>query len=311
MGLERFIRPSCRGVAILLVTLRAVPAAAQELEPRAYSASPVGATFLVAGVARSTGSVVFDPTLPFRDVNAKIGVVVAGGGTTFGLFGKLALVTGVVPISWGRVTGRVGDDPSVQAVTRMGLADARFKLSVNLIGNPAMDAAQFARAPRRAILGTSLTVAAPIGQYDGTRLINLGTNRWAFKPEAGVSIPRGRWFIDGSAGVWLFAKNDDFYPGGLMRTQAAVAAFQAHLSYTLRPRLWLAGDATWYSGGAVRVGDAAPTGSVNNSRIGVTVSLPVGRTQSVKFAFSKGVSVRTGTDFTVIAATWQRTWVAR
>jgi hypothetical protein len=71
------------------------------MEPKAYSASPVGTTFLVAAGSRSTGSVVFDPTLPIRDVEADINGIALGVGTTFGLFGKLTLVSAVLPYAWG------------------------------------------------------------------------------------------------------------------------------------------------------------------------------------------------------------------
>jgi len=84
--------------------------------------------------------------------------------------------------------------------TRSGLADARFKLSVNLRGNPAMSPREFAAAPRHTIVGASLTLTAPAGQYYETKLINLGTNRWSFKPEVGISVPKGRWYLDAYVG---------------------------------------------------------------------------------------------------------------
>ncbi len=292
-------------VVLMLFAVRDV--AAQDMEPKAYSASPVGATFLVAGVSRSTGSVVFDPTLPIRDVDAGINSVFVGTGTTFGLVGKVALFSAVLPVAWGELNGLVGDE--ARRITREGLADSRMRLSINLRGNDAMRLREFVKAPRQTIVGTSLTVTAPSGQYDRTRLINLGTNRWAFKPEVGISVPRGRWDIDAYAGVWLFTPNADFYPGGLRRTQDPVAALQGHVSYTFKPRLWLAADATWYSGGAARVEGAEPIGAVNNSRLGLTLSIPAGRQQSFKVSYSAGVAVRTGTDFRTLALGWQWLWL--
>jgi hypothetical protein len=281
-------------------------ASAQEMEPKAYSASPVGATFLVGGLARSTGSVVFDPTLPITDVDAAINGAVVGLGTTFGLFGKLALVSGAFPYAWGEVSGQVFEE--ARRVTRAGLADTRVRLSINLRGNDAMRVREFVKAPRRTIVGTSITILAPTGEYDRTKLINLGNNRWAFKPEVGIAVPKGRWDVDAYAGVWLFTANDDFFPGGLERTQDPVLALQGHVSYTFKPRLWLAVDGTYYSGGAAQVAGGEPTGSVSNSRLGATLSLPAGRQQSFKISYSSGVSVRTGTDFRTVAAAWQWLW---
>jgi outer membrane putative beta-barrel porin/alpha-amylase len=286
---------------VLAITVSGVRA--QELEPKAYSASPVGAAFLVVGFARSTGSVLTDPTLPLTDVEAKINGVPLAAGYTFGFFGKLALITGALPYTWGDVTGMVGE--AATTVTRSGLADSRVKLSVNVVGNPAMGLREYSKTPRKAIVGTSVTMMAPTGQYSGGKLINLGTNRWAFKPEVGVAVPKGPWDFDAYVGVWLFTSNDDFYPGGRRRSQDRVVAVQGHASYTFRPRLWAAVDATWYQGGAATVDHDEPSQAMNNSRLGATVSFPMGRQQSLKFSYSSGVAVRTGTNFRTLSVGYQ------
>jgi Putative MetA-pathway of phenol degradation len=290
-----------------LVLVAVAPAAAQEMEPKAYSASPVGATFLVASLARSTGSIVFDPTLPISDVDAGINGLVVGMGTTFPLVGKLALVSAVLPYAWGDISGQVFEE--ARSISRAGLADTRVRLSVNLLGNDAMRPREYAKAPRRTIVGTSLAMNVPTGEYDRTKLINLGNNRWAFKPEVGVAVPRGRWDIDAYLGVWLFTPNNDYFPGGLERSQDPVVALQAHVSYTFKPRLWLAVDGTWYSGGGTQVEGSEPIGGVNNSRLGATLSLPAGQRQSFKISYSSGVAVRTGTDFRTVAVGWQWLWL--
>ena len=126
-----------------------------------------------------------------------------------------------------------------------------------------------------------------------------------------MSVPAGRWDFDAYLGVWLFARNDDFFPGGQTRSQDPLVALQGHASYTIRPRLWLAVDATWYEGGGARVEGGDPVGGVNNSRLGVTLSLPAGRHQSFKVAYSAGLVVRTGTDFRTLSVGWQWLWLTR
>jgi hypothetical protein len=303
------LRRARRVCAALVIALGwcASPGAAQELEPKAYSASPVGATFLVAALSRSTGSVVFDPTLPFSDVSARINGGVLGVGTTFGLFGKLTLFSAAVPYAWGDISGQVAEE--ARAITRSGFADTRVKISMNLRGNDAMRIREFVKAPRRTIVGASFSVQAPTGEYDRTKLINLGNHRWAFKPEVGIAVPKGAWDIDAYLAVWLFSGNDDYYPGDQHRTQDAMVSLQGHVSYTFRPRLWLAVDGTWYRGGAARVEGGAPIGGFSNSRGGLTLSIPVGRQQSFKVSYSDGVAVRTGTDFRTLAIAYQWLWV--
>jgi hypothetical protein len=287
----------------LACVLRSTRARAQDLEPKAYSASPVGASFLVLGLSRSTGSILTDPTLPLKDVNAKLNGIPVAVGYTFGVFGKLALVTLAVPYAWGDVSGLVFEQ--ARSVSRSGLTDARAKFSINLLGNPAAGLREFVKTPRTTIVGTSLTVTPPSGQYDGTKLINLGTNRWGFKPEVGVSVPRGPWDFDAYVGVWLFTDNQDFFPGGETRSQDRVVALQGHASYSFKPRLWAAIDATWYEGGGASVDGGAPAGAMNNSRLGATVSFPMGRRQSLKVAYSSGVSARTGTNFRTLSIGYQ------
>jgi hypothetical protein len=286
------------------------PASAQELEPRAYSSSPTGANFLVLGFGDISGSVVFDPTLPVSNVHAQLYSPVAGLGRTFDLFGRQALVTAAWPYVWGSVQGQVFEQQ--HNITRSGLADLRVKFSLNLHGSPALTPQEFAKRGRqRLILGTSFTITAPASQYDRSKLISLGTNRWAFKPELGISCPWRRWYFDFYGGVWFFTENRAFYPGESTRRQDPLSSFQAHISYTLRPRMWLAFDSTWYGGGATYTNDGPPTGRQSNSRGGVTLSLPMGKRQSLKIACSRGAIVRSGENFSSLGVSWQFLWFDR
>lgn len=282
-------------------------AAGQDLEPRAYAATPVGTTFLVVAVGRTNGGVLTDPSLPFEDVEATLGAATAGVGHTFDLFTRTALIVGTVPYARGTASGRIEED--TQEATRVGWVDGRVKLSVNLFGGRALRAHEFRSVRRSIIVGASLTTVLPIGQYHGNRLVNLGTNRWAFKPEAGVSIPSGRWTLDAYGGVWLYGANDDFFPGDVRREQAPIVALQGHVSYTMRPRLWAAFDATWYSGGATTIAGVRRNDMQRNSRVGATLSLPLYRSQSLKLAYSTGATTRVGGDFNTLVVAWQTAWI--
>ena len=282
-------------------------ASAQDLEPRAYAASPVGVSFLAVVAGRSTGGIVVDPSLPVEDVRASVNSLGVGAGTTFGLFGRTALAVAAFPFAWAEATGRVGE--TTGHVTRTGLADPRLKLSVNLVGGRALSAGEFARAARPTIVGVSLTAIPPLGQYDRTKLVNLGANRWAFKPEIGVSRLIRKWTIDGYAGIWVATANDEFYPGESHRTQRPIVALQAHVSYTARPRLWIAADGTWYSGGRTTLDGVDKADLQRNSRLGLTVSLPLPRQQSLKVSGSTGATTRVGSDFQTIAVAWQVSWM--
>ena len=140
---------------------------------------------------------------------------------------------------------------------------------------------------------------------NANRLINLGSNRWSFKPEVGLSIPAARWTLDTYAGVWVFTENERYYPGPALRRQDAVFTWQGHVSYTLARRAWLAGDTTWYAGGRATVNGAVKSDSYRKMRFGATLAVPIGTRQSVKVAYSQGAATRVGADFTTITAAWQ------
>jgi Putative MetA-pathway of phenol degradation len=279
---------------------------AQELEPRAYSPNPTGANFVVLGYGHSKGDVVFDASLPVQNVEAKINTTSLLYGRTFGVLGRSASAGVALPYVWGSIEGEVAE--SFRRITRSGLADLRLRLAVNLVGGPAIGPRDFASRRPATTLGASLSLVAPTGQYDPAKLINLGSNRWSWKPELGLSHPRGRWVFELYGGAWFFTDNDNFY-GGSRREQQPIGTLQGHVGYTFKPRLWLAGDATLYSGGRSTVDGVRKDDLQRNSRLGLTLALPVGRRHSIKFAWATGFTTRIGGDFDTLAMAWQYLWL--
>jgi hypothetical protein len=278
---------------------------AQELEPRAYSPAPVGLNFVLLGGVHSSGEVLTDPSVPLQDVQAKLNAGMAGYGRTFGILGHQASFLLAVPYVWGDISGRVFEEQG--SVSRSGLGDVKLRLAANLIGGEALTPREFMRRTPRTTLGASLSVSAPSGQYNPDKLINIGTNRWAFKPEIGLSIPHDRWMFDVFAGVWLFTDNPDFF-GGVHREQEPMPTLQAHVSYTIRPRAWIAFDSTYYFGGETSANGVDAGDRKENSRYGVTLSLPAGKAQSIKFNWSRGATARLGSNFTTYGVAWQYSW---
>jgi outer membrane putative beta-barrel porin/alpha-amylase len=300
---------ACAPVLVILTAALARPAGAQEMEPRAYSSSPIGMNFIAASAGNTRGDVLFDASIPVTDVIADLNLMTLGYARTFRFAGKQGLVAGGVAYARGDIEGLVSSQ--TRHTGRSGLTDMRVKASLNLLGPGAMTREEFAVAPRRTIVGVSLTVQPPTGQYDTSRLINLGTNRWAFKPEVGVSVPVGRWFLDAYAGAWFYTANDEFYPGESTRRQDPLIALQGHASYTFRSRAWMAFDATWYGGGEGTVDGGPPSERQSTTRIGGTGSIPLTQHQSIKIAASTGASARTGTDFNTYLLGWQVAWFNR
>lgn len=292
------------GLASLSIAGLARTAGAQELEPRAYAANPIGVTFLGMSVLHSSGNVLLEPSSPITDVSATVYTGVLAFGKTFSFFGRTANAGIGVPYAWAKVSGRIGED--ARSVERSGLADTRLRFAVNLLGGQALALPEFVRRKPSTTVGTSLVVSAPTGQYFDDKLVNIGTNRWAFKPEIGVSHPAGPWTLELYGGGWFFTDNGS-YQVTKTRAQNAMLSLQSHVGYTIQPRVWIAADVTYYVGGRVVV-DGVPAGDrQDNLRVGLTASVPVRRSNALKVAWSKGAVTRLGGNFDTWAVAWQTT----
>jgi len=178
---------------------------AQDLAPRAYLITPLHANAVTLTWSFYDGGVNFNGAVPITGATGMYNVPVFSYYHSFSFFGRSANITASLPYAVGTFSGEVlGQGRSVY---RSGLLDFSARLSVNLLGRPAMQLQQFAGWKQKILLGASLKVVAPTGQYDPTKLINWGINRWAFKPEFGYSERWGNWVLDGYAGVWFYTSN--------------------------------------------------------------------------------------------------------
>ena len=291
-----------------MLLIWAATSPAQEMEPRAYSAVPVGTNFLLVNYARSSGEVLLDPSLPVTDLQATINTYAAGYSHSFGIAGRTASVALLVPYANADLTGNVEGAPG--HAYRSGMGDIRMRFAVILLGGEALTPEQFARRSPTASLGASLSVVAPTGQYLPSRLVNVGSNRWAFKPEIGLSQPLGNWFVEGMAGVWFFTDNNDFF-GGNRRSQEPLPVFQWHGGYNWRPGLWLATDVTYFTGGQTSVNGAQGQDLQRTVRYGATLSVPLAAQWSAKLAWSRGLTARIGGNFQTVSITLQYRWFDR
>jgi hypothetical protein len=221
------------------------------------------------------------------------------------LFGRSANVRVAVPYVTGHVQGFVLGQ--FAQVDRAGFADLRGQVSVNLLGGPAMRRKEFALYRPGTNLFASFTVSAPTGQYYSDKLINIGNNRWSFKPEVALTQALGKWTLEGYAGVWLFTTNEKFY-GGTYRDQDPIFTYQVHGSYTFRPGLWAAVDATLYTGGSTTVGGLPKNDRQNASRAGLTGSWAFARGHAVKAAYARTTTVRIGGKFDIYSVAYTYSW---
>ena len=304
------VSPRMQAIAVLAACVLmavALPVSAQSIEPRSYSNVPVGVNFLIAGYASTRGGVAFDTSLPITDPELGTSSAVVGYARALDLWGKSGRFDVVVPYTWLSGTATFQGNPVERNVD--GFGDPLFRLSVNFYGAPALSMQEFRSYEQDLIVGASLQVSVPVGQYDPTKLVNIGGNRWWFKPELGVSKALGPWTLEFKAAAMLFTDNDDFYNGG-RRTQDPLYSLQAHVIYTFRNGAWASADATYFTGGSTTLDGTLVNDLQRNWRLGTTLALPIDVRNSIKLYASTGVSARTGNSFDLLGIAWQYRWGA-
>jgi hypothetical protein len=291
---------------ILLIFLtKFSPVYAQDLEPRAYTNIPVGINFALAGYTYSSGAVLFDPAIPLDNAHINIHGSVFAYARSIKVGPMSAKIDMILPYAWLSGTADFQGQPASRVIN--GFADPRVRMSVNFIGAPALSLSGFKDYKQDLVVGASLQICLPLGQYDPEKLVNIGTNRFSFKPELGISKTLGHMQLELTGGATFFTVNKDFFQGKT-QSQDFIGSLQGHINYNFKRGIWAAIDGTYYWGGSTTINGVEGNNLQKNTRIGGTLSLPVSLHNSLKLYFSTGVSTRTGSDFDLIGLVWQYRW---
>ena len=289
---------------------------AQDLAPRAYLVTPIHSNALTLTYSFYNGGLDFNNALPVRGAKGRYSVPVIGYYHSFNFFGRSANIVVALPYAFGNFQGTT--EGAEQHLYRSGLVDSAYRFSVNLKGGPAMAARQFIKWQQKVLLGVSFKVVAPTGQYDPTKLINWGANRWAFKPEFGYSERWGNWILDGYAGMWFYTTNHEYFshnasfPGTRSQSENPIGTFEGHLSYDFKPGFWISLDGNFWVGGKTSVADVEnPLTKQQSSRLGGTSAIRISKHQSLKFSYSDGTYVRFGGNYQNVSVAWQYSWLGK
>jgi Putative MetA-pathway of phenol degradation len=289
---------------------------AQDLAPRAYVITPLHSNAVNLTYSFLDGSIIFDGTVPIADATARVNISILSISHSMNFFGRTANFTASLPYGVGNFRGTVAEAETL--AYRSGLLTSSFRFSVNLKGGPAMNVQEYSKWRQKTIIGVSIKLVPPSGQYDPTKLINYGSNRWALKPELGYSRRLGHWILDGYGGVWFFTTNSEFFshnqfsPGTNTQSQNPTGSFEGHLSYDFKPRLWVSFDANFWFGGSTSLNGAINEATLQrNSRIGATASIPLSRHQAIKLSYNNGAYIRYGGSYQNVSVGWQYSWLGR
>jgi hypothetical protein len=290
---------------VAAATATAAPALAQNLDPRSFVNTPVGINFVIGGYGYSTGNVLFDASVALKDAKLTIQGPNAGYARALDLWGMSGKFDGA--LGWACADGHANVEGVQVSRSVCGAVDPTAHISVNFVGAPALAMHEYPAYKQNVLVGAGFRVTAPLGQYDPTRLVNIGTNRWSFKPELGVSKQTGRLTIEFLGTVTFFTTNTDFLDGH-EQSQAPLYSGQVNVIYTFRSGIWGGLGGLFYAGGATRTDGGPASEQQENTRGGAVLVFPFGKKNSLKAYWSSGVWTRTGTDFNTFVVSWIHLW---
>ena len=298
------LRRRARGWLALGLVVVAFRATAQQLEPRAYANTPVGMNFLLTGYGYADGAVTTDPGAPIQGAHVTTDTAVLGYARSFGLWDHSAKINFLAGQAWVDGSALQAGQPRSRYVT--GLIDPSASASINLYGAPALTMNEFTNYQQDLIIGLKLGVTAPLGRYDGDKILNIGNNRWAFNPELGFSQAVGKFTLEVMPGATVYTDNEDYQ--GKVRSQDPIYSVQGHVIYSLPHHIWASLSGTYYHGGDTTVGGTDQRSLENDFRAGGTLALPLGKRESIKIYGSDGVYTRVGSNFLMIGIAFQYRW---
>ena len=229
---------------------------------------------------------------------------------TFELLQKSARIDFTQAYQEARYTGLLNGVST--SIKRSGLADSVLRFAINLYGAPPLEGKEFAayraKVDVETIFGTALVVQLPTGDYMDDKLINLGTNRFTFRPQLGVVHNRGKWSMELTGAVWLYTDNNDFFNGNKLE-QDPYYTIQTHLIYTFRPGFWTSASAGYGYGGKSTVNGEKKNDRRENLAWALSFGFPITRQLGVKVIY---LSTRTqesiGQDTDSVGAAFSFFW---
>jgi hypothetical protein len=281
---------------------------AQEFEPRSLGNLPVKSNFAIIGYGYSRGNVLLDPAVSIENLDASLHGFAAGYLRSFNLFGKLAKVDVVIPYATGDWDGVYqGIDT---ATNRNGFGDVRLRLSVNLLGSPALSRSEYKNYKQKTIIGFNIQVIAPTGQYYSDKLLNLGSNRWTFRPQLGVSQALNKWIFEFYIGGWFFTQNSNFWGGNKLK-QRPLGVSKVHVIYSFPKGLWLAADIGYGIGGRTLINGVEKDTQISGFRFGLTAMIKIRQQHFLRLYAVSGVRLEKGSDYDMLGVAYQFNWFGK
>jgi len=280
---------------------------AQAFEPRYLSDLPIKGNFFVASYAFSKGDILLDNASPIRDLESTLNTVVVAYSRSFKLFNRLAKIDAIIPYAIADFNGLLNGESA--STSRNGFGDPMLRLSMIIIGAEPLEIKDFIKLkPKKFKFGAGVRISPPFGQYDNTKLINLGANRWTFKIGVGASYTFAKKvIIEGQIKSWFFTQNNDFYNGGTLR-QSPLFSAQLHLTYIFKPGIWISGSIGQTNSGLTYINEIEQEKINTNSKFGLTYSYRINKKNALKIALTNGIPNRYAINYTSLILFYTFLW---
>ena len=279
--------------AMLAVGALPPPAVHAQVPARSYWKTLSGANAVPLIFESMSGNTnPFDPSFTVNpESNLGATMAIAGYLRAIPLFGRAATAAILVPV--GRISGDVEVANAKVNETARGFGDPTLELCINVIGPPAqINLVDVLRYEPGFSLDVIADLAVPIGEYDNTRHLNLGQNRWYGRLGApivwqlGPWVPGRRTTLEFLPGVWFFGANKDYL--GMRLETDPMFQLDGHLTRDFTERLWGALDGAWYKGGKSST-DGVEGEELNNVALGFTLGYQINENLSLTFGYKSTV----------------------
>ncbi|MEH6452321.1 MAG: transporter [Psychromonas sp.] len=303
-------RFSVRFVTIIMGLFASTAISSMELEPRQWSHLPIDTNFGGLAYSYTDAYVGLDPVLNLADVSMELTTWGVKYIRTFELFDKTARLDFTQAYQEAEWNGKLNGSPATSKSS--GLSDGFVRFAINLLGSPPLEGEDYRayRASKRdnTVIGVGMVVRLPNGNYEESRLLNLGGNRFVFRPQVGISHLSGNWTTELTTEVALYGDNDNFFNGNTLE-QDPFFIVHGHLIYTFRPGLWLSLSAGYDIGAESSINGVKKDDKKQNAGWRISAAYPISRNVGVNFFYTKTQSKEvTGTDIDNFVVNFSYMW---
>jgi hypothetical protein len=279
---------------------------AQFAEAHHYDNAPVGVNQLELAYAYARSDASIDTSLVVAGARFNLNQGTITYTRYFGFLHRTAWVDASIPVAdlSGSVTGT-----NVQGSTT-GSGDSSYAVTALLKGGPALNVGQFADYTPTTTVGVSLTISAPTGQYNPNKLLNLGSDRWSFKPEMAVSHPFGseqKWQCDVYARAYFFTDNTSYHGREILR-QEPLPGLEGHISYLFVHNAWASIDTLYSFRGATVINGIHQNDAQTSFTLGSEVNVSLNQRNSLVVQFAKALVHQNGPALTGLAVKYTYSW---